>query len=98
MATVNVVAKWTKSISADVVSQEVSVFHNGELVDLFALDANVEEVSIDDVPENTTLKVELVASDGVFKSSPAVAELVVGDLTAPDAPTNLTLEIAPKPV
>lgn len=96
MATVNVLAKWSKSVSADVVAQELSVFVNDELVDLVSLPADVEAFEVESVPENSVLKVELVASDGVFKSSAAVATLAIGDLTAPEAPTNLTLEIPPR--
>lgn len=96
MAAVNVLAKWSKSVSTDVVAQELTVFVNDEVVDVVQLGADVEMFEVENVPERSTLKVELVASDGVFKSAAAVATLEVGDLTAPEAPTNLTLEIPPK--
>lgn len=96
MAAVNVLAKWSKSVSTDVVAQELTVFVNDEVVDVVSLGADVELFEVENVPENSTLKVELVASDGVFKSAAAVATLAIGDLTAPEAPTNLTLEIPPK--
>lgn len=91
MATVNVTATWVKSVSTDVVSQELVVFVNDEVHDVLTLDKDVETAVLEDIPERSALKVELFAFDGVFKSAPAVATLAVPDLVAPESPTNLVL-------
>lgn len=97
MATVNVTARWVKSVSTDVVSQELVVYVNDEIHDVLQLDKDVEVAVLEDIEERSELKVELFAFDGAFKSSPAVATLSIPDLVAPEAPTNLVLELPSTP-
>ena len=79
---------WVKSVDTDVVKQVLTV---GTQVTELAPD--VQEFGPFDVVENTSVSVSLVANDGVRDSVPATLDIVVGKLTPPAAPTNLTFVV-----
>jgi hypothetical protein len=80
---------WNVSPSPDVVSQQLKVSGVPEPI---TLEAFVNEFVVN-VPESTSVHVELTASDGTNVSEPVVLDFTIGDLTKPEPPTYLSYEI-----
>lgn len=82
---------WVKSVSADVVNQELtSSLNNGILVETLGKDV---ESKLFDLSEGDVLVVSLRASNGVKFSVPVSASFSVPVVVAPEAPTNLVFEV-----
>lgn len=80
---------WDKSVSTDVVSQElVYNVNDGEAV-VNVLDASAGDYIFGNVNEADKLSVILRAFNGKKYSLPLMGEYVVPVVPVPDAPTNL---------
>ena len=90
MRTASVRLNWLKSVSTDVVKQNLFVNVNGEAVVSTDLAADVETHVFGRVRENDEVEVSLVAIDGAGNMSvPATLNFtaIFPDLTAPESPT-----------
>lgn len=83
---------WSLSVSNDVVSQRLILFENGSELLNTTLDKVTSEYFFV-VNEAAIVGVELKAYDGTYYSDPAIASFTVGDLTKPQPPTGLNIEI-----
>lgn len=83
---------WIKSVSPDVVSQELLIKQGEEEPVVVELAASIVEYKTN-VPEDTVVHVELLAYDGTFRSDVTTLDFEVGDLVKPEAPAALLYEI-----
>lgn len=82
---------WVKSVSADVVSQELTSNLNG-VDSVSALDKDTES-NFYVLAEGDELKVSLRAFNGIKFSLPATAHFSSPVIVAPESPTNLAFEV-----
>ena len=100
MSTALVKFTWVKSASSDVVKQHLTVNVVGADAPVVSVDLDpaIEEFGPVELQEKSQVVVTLVANDGVYDSSPCTLTFTLGDLMAPEPPTNLEYSIVDKVV
>lgn len=83
---------WVKSVSTDIVSQEL-VFSVDNTGGTLALDADVENHLFENVEEGNLITVSLRAFNGSKFSLPLSGEFTIPVVPVPEAPSNLKFEI-----
>jgi len=104
MQTATVKLAWTPSVSANVVSQTLSVKIGGADPVFTTLHPDATECNPFDVPCGVPVHCEVYASNGALPGLPVALDFTVAEVTSPEPPTGLSFSVlgyktvAPAPV
>ena len=93
MKKANILLKWKRSVSKDVVKQYIRVYINEDYIDTI-ISPKAQSFQIENLAEGDRIYVELSAFDGTYQSEKATLDFIIPDLSVPAPPTLLDWRIS----